>query len=164
MRENERIIKAAMVGGVTAALFYSIPFLNFINCFCCVGIMAGGMFALYYYDKSLGMKEYLSTAIAVTIGIASGLLGAFISLMIEWFIYLRFGHWELEFLRNIINNMEEVPAYIEEMVGQIESELQMGFYWGAILFRNLLLMPIFCLFGSLIIRVFLNKNRIHENL
>ena len=110
------------------------------------------------------MKEYLSTAIAVTIGIASGLLGAFISLMIEWFIYLRFGHWELEFLRNIINNMEEVPAYIEEMVGQIESELQMGFYWGAILFRNLLLMPIFCLFGSLIIRVFLNKNRIHENL
>ena len=162
MRENQRIITAAVVGGSLAAFFYSIPFINFINCFCCIGIMTGGMFALYFYDKSLGMKEYLTTAIAVTIGIASGLFGSFISLLIEWIIYLEFGHWELEFLQNIIDNMEEVPTYIENMVGQIENELQMRFYWGAILFRNLLLMPIFCLFGSLAIRVFLNKNRIYE--
>jgi len=66
------------------------------------------MFALYYYDKSLGVRTYLSTAIAVTIGIASGLLGAFLSLLIEWIIYLQFGHWELEFLQNIIDNMDEV--------------------------------------------------------
>jgi hypothetical protein len=84
--------------------------------------------------------------------------------LIEWIIYLQFGRWEIEFLRNIIDNMDEVPPYIEDMVEQIESELQMGFFWGATVFRNLLVMPIFCLLGSLIMRVFLNKDRIYEKL
>ena len=160
MQENQRILIAASMGGTLAALLYSIPFINFVNCFCCIGIMSGGMFALYYYDKRLGLRTYLSAAVAVTIGIASGLLGAFLSLLIEWIIYLQFGHWELEFLQNIIDNMDEVPSFIEDMVREIENELQMGFYWGAILFRNLLLMPIFCLLGALIMRVILNKDRI----
>ena len=61
-----------------------------------------------------------------------------------------------------MDNMDEVPSFIEDMVSDIENELQMGFYWGAILFRNLLLMPIFCLLGALIMRVILNKDRIYE--
>jgi hypothetical protein len=160
--ENQRIIIAGIVGGSIAAIFYSIPFLNFVNCFCCIGIMTGGVVALYYFDRSLDSREYLSPAIAITLGIASGIIGAFISLVIEWFVYQNFGHWELELLQDMMNNMEEVPTYIEELMVEIESELQKGFNWGAILFRNLILMPVFCLIGSLIMRVLLNKNRVFE--
>jgi hypothetical protein len=157
--DNQRIITAGFVGGLVAAAMNSIPILNFINCFCCAGIMLGGAVALVYYDRSFTLREYINPATALTVGITTGLFGAFISLGIDYIIYLNFGHWQIEFMYDLLEGMEEVPLALEEMVYELEQELEGGFIWGSILFRNLLLMPLFCLIGALIIRVFINKNR-----
>jgi hypothetical protein len=157
--DNQRIIAAGFVGGLVAAALNSIPLLNFINCFCCAGIMFGGAVALVYHDRSYAVREYINPATAVTVGITAGLFGAFISLGIDYIIYLNFGHWEIEFMYDILEAMEEVPPAIEDMLSELETELQAGFIWGSILFRNLLIMPLFCLIGALIVRVFINKNR-----
>ena len=161
--DNQRIMAAGFVGGLVAAALNSIPILNFINCFCCAGIMLGGAVALIYYDRSFTVREYINPATAVTVGIAAGLFGAFISLGIDYVIYLNFGHWELDFMYDILDAIEEVPPVIEEMLYELEQDLQAGFIWGSLLFRNLILMPIFCLIGAVIIRVFINKNR-EENI
>jgi hypothetical protein len=60
---------------------------------------------------------------------------------------------------DILDAIEEVPPAIEEMLYELDQDLQAGFIWGSLLFRNLILMPIFCLIGAVIIRVFINKNR-----
>jgi hypothetical protein len=157
--DNQRIMAAGFVGGLVAAALNSIPILNFINCFCCAGIMLGGAVALIYYDRSFTVREYINPATAVTVGITAGLFGAFISLGIDYVIYINFGHWELDFMYDILDAIEEVPPAIEEMLYELEQDLQAGFIWGSLLFRNLILMPIFCLIGAVIIRVFINKNR-----
>jgi len=157
--ENQKIIMAGLIGGIVTGALNSIPLLNFINCFCCLGIMLGGSVALFYYDRSFLMNDYISPALAITLGITSGLIGAFVSLFIDWIIYLNFGHWELEFMRNVMDNMDEVPQVLDEIFYELEDELKYGFIWGSILLRNLLLMPVFCLIGSLITRVILNKKR-----
>ena len=157
--DNQRIMAAGFVGGLVAAALNSIPILNFINCFCCAGIMLGGAVALIYYDRSFTVREYINPATAVTVGITAGLFGAFISLGIDYVIYINFGHWELDFMYDILDAIEEVPPAIEEMLYELEQDLQTGFIWGSLLFRNLILMPIFCLIGAVIIRVFINKNR-----
>ena len=157
--DNQRILSAGFVGGLVAAALNSIPVLNFINCFCCAGIMLGGAVALIYFDRSYTIREYISPATAVTLGITAGLFGAFISLGIDYIIYINFGHWEIEFLYGLLDGMEEVPPALEEMLYELEQELQAGFIWGSILLRNLILMPIFCLIGSVITRVYINKNR-----
>ena len=161
--DNQRIMAAGFVGGLVAAALNSIPILNFINCFCCAGIMLGGAVALIYYDRSFTVREYINPATAITVGITAGLFGAFISLGIDYVIYLNFGHWELDFMYDILDAIEEVPPVIEEMLYELEQDLQAGFIWGSLLFRNLILMPIFCLIGAVIIRVFINKNR-EENI
>jgi len=157
--DNQRIITAGFIGGLVAGALNSIPFLNFINCFCCLGIMLGGAVALIYYDKTFAIQEYISPATAITVGIAAGLFGAFISLFMDWFIYLNFGHWEIKFIQRILENMDEVPPVLEEVMYELEKELESGFIWGSLLFRNLLIMPVFCLIGSLITRLIINKNR-----
>jgi len=157
--DNQRIMAAGFVGGLVAAALNSIPILNFINCFCCAGIMLGGAVALIYYDRSFTVREYINPATAVTVGITAGLFGAFISLGIDYVIYINFGHWELDFMYDILDAIEEVPPAIEEMLYELEQDLQAGFIWGSLLFRNLILMPLFCLIGAVIIRVFINKNR-----
>jgi hypothetical protein len=157
--DNQRILSAGFVGGLVAGALNSIPVLNFINCFCCAGIMLGGAVALVYYDRSFAIREFIPPATAVTIGITAGLFGAFISLGIDYIIYINFGHWEIEFLYDILEAMDEVPSALEEMLDELEQELQAGFIWGSILFRNLILMPIFCLIGAVLTRIYINKNR-----
>ncbi|MCK4559897.1 MAG: hypothetical protein KAV45_08955 [Calditrichia bacterium] len=157
--DNQRIMAAGFVGGLVAGALNSIPILNFINCFCCAGIMLGGAVALIYYDRSFTVREYINPATAVTVGITAGLFGAFISLGIDYLIYINFGHWELDFMYDVLEAIEEVPPVIEEMLYELEQDLQAGFIWGSLLFRNLILMPIFCLIGAMITRVYINKNR-----
>ena len=157
--DNQKIIMAGIIGGVVAGTLNSIPVLNFINCFCCLGIMLGGAAAMIYYDRSFLAQDYINPALAVTLGITSGLIGAFASLFFDYIIYLNFGHWELAFMQDMMDNMDEIPAVLDELFYELENELKYGFIWGSILLRNLLLMPVFCLFGALITRVLLNKNR-----
>jgi len=157
--DNQRIMAAGFVGGLVTAILNSIPILNFVNCFCCAGIMLGGAVSLIYYDRSFSVREYVTQATAVTLGITTGLFAAFISLGIDYIIYINFGHWEIEFLYDLLEGMDEVPPAIEEMIYEIEQELQAGFIWGSILFRNLILMPIFCLIGAFLTRLYINKKR-----
>ena len=121
--------------------------------------MLGGAVALIYHDRSFPTKEYINPALAVTIGITSGLFGAFISLFLDWFIYINYGHWEIEFMQELMDNMEEVPPVMDELFYELENELKSGFLWWSVLLRNLLLMPVFCLLGSLITRLIINKDR-----
>jgi hypothetical protein len=157
--ENRVIINAGLAGGFVAALLNAIPFLNFINCFCCAGIMLGGAFGLYYYDRQGFHKEYISTATAVTVGLVSGIMAAFISLFLEWMIYHTFGDWQLEMAKNIVEQMDEVPLYIEEMMTELEKSMGYGFLWASVFFRNVVVLPVFCLTGSLIMRIILMRNR-----
>jgi hypothetical protein len=160
--ENRRIVNAGFTGGFVAALLNALPFLNLVNCFCCAGIMLGGAVGLFYYDRQGGHREYLSTANAVTVGLVTGIIGAFISLAIEWMIYQSFGDWQLEMARNIIDQMEEVPIYIEEMMAELEKAAGYGFMWASVFFRNVVILPIFCLTGSLIMRIILLRNRTRD--
>jgi len=106
--ENQRIIMAGIAGGSVAAFLNATPFLNLINCFCCIGILLGGAAGLFYYDRLVRDQEYITTATAVPVGLTCG-------------------------------------SY--------------GYMWTSVFFRNILILPIFCLAGSLLMRIYLIKNR-----
>ena len=163
--ENQKLINSAIVGGTVSALLFSVPFINMINCFCCAGIMLGGAVALVYYDRSFEIREFISPASALTVGLVSGLAGAFISIFIDWIIFSMFGNWELELI-NILNDsladMPELAETMDDLMYEIETEASKGFYFGRVLIelvRNLILLPIFSVAGALIARIFINKNR-----
>jgi len=163
--ENQRLINSAIIGGTVSALLFSVPFINMINCFCCAGIMLGGAVALVYYDRSVEIREIISPATALTVGLVSGLAGAFISIFIDWLLFSVFGNWELELI-NILNeslgDMPEMAEAMDELLYEMETEALKGFYFGRVLMglvRNLILLPIFSVGGALIARIFINKNR-----
>ena len=162
--DNQRIYSAAIIGGSVSAIMFSVPFLNMINCFCCIGIMSGGVVGLLYYHQSFEIKEFISPANAITIGLAVGIAGAFISVLMTWVIYLMFGNWELEFLKKISDSVQDVPemtGVFDDMLNEVEQESYKGMYLGRLLIelvRNLIIIPIFAMAGSLITRIFINKN------
>ncbi len=156
--ENQKIVSAAVVGGLTAALLTTTPIVNLVNCLCCAGIIFGGALGMFYYARLNPEPELISPPTAVTVGIVTGLFGAFFAVGLEFIFYEMFGPWQIEFARDIIAQMEEVPAYLEDMLYDIENQVAAGFNWGAVLLENLIVLPVFCLIGALIARVFINKN------
>jgi hypothetical protein len=157
--ENRRLLISGLIGGFATAVLSSIPFVNFINCFCCLGILLGGVLALWYYDHSSGITNYIGLAQAVTIGITAGIIGAFISMLIGWIVYLKYGHWDIRFLQSLLERMEEIPEYTEDLLQELEAQTSAGFKWTSLLLSNLIIYPLFCLMGSLLTRLFLNKKR-----
>lgn len=157
--ENRDIISAGIVGGLISAITFTIPFVNFINCFCCMGIMSGGAVALIYYDRNQPEKLAVSNANAITLGLSSGLIGAFIALFSEWLIYQLFGDWQLDVMKQAMWNMEEVPQLLDDLLAEAEQQAAIGFNGFAIILRNLILFPLFCVFGALITRLFVNRKR-----
>jgi len=155
--ENKRILLSGLLGGFITAIFSAVPYLSFINCFCCLGIMLGGMVALWYFDHSSGSAHIITSAQAVTIGITTGIISAFISLFISWMVYLKLGNWELRFLTTLLQQMEDVSIDMEDLLQKLEEQAAAGFIWTSTLLTNLFIHPLFCLIGALLARLFLNK-------
>ncbi len=145
--ENRNILLAGFIGGSVTAIFSSIPYLNFINCFCCIGIMLGGATALVSYNRLSAAINDISMPLAITIGITAGLMGAFLSLLLSWIVYLQLGHWDIRMLQSMVEQMEEVPQQLEEALQLLEDRAARGFDWAPTLFSNLLMFPLFCLAG-----------------
>ena len=110
----------------------------------------------------MNVQDELTAALSILLGITTGLMGAFLSLIADWLIYLLFGYWEFELARQLIDNMDEVPTYLEEMISEFDSQKVHGFIWAGPLLTNLFVMPLFCIAGSLITRVFLNNQKFKQ--
>lgn len=49
--QNPSMLKATAIGGLLFGIAGAIPLVNFINCFCCALIVAGGFAAAFIYSK-----------------------------------------------------------------------------------------------------------------
>jgi len=156
--DNQRIISSSVVGGLTAALLSTTPIINLINCICCAGVIFGGAIGMFYYSRLNPEPELITPPSAVTVGIVTGLFGAFFAVSLEWIFFEMFGPWQIEFVKDILQQMDEVPVYLEDMLYEIETQIASGFNWGTILLENLIILPVFCLIGAMIARVFINKS------
>jgi hypothetical protein len=157
--DNPLLYRSALLGGVTAALFDAIPFLNFINCLCCLGIAIGGVVAVFYYRLySDDSNESLPMPVIVQLGLMSGIIGALFSFTFQYIVFLMVGNWQIEMLKNLMDNMEEIPAIWEDLYDQLQNvEDFQNFAGFAILIRSLIIFPIFTFVGALITNKVLDK-------
>ncbi len=77
---------AALIGGTIIAVMLKIPYLNYINCLCCAGILAGGFFGAFFYKT----RNPLDTKSGALIGLFSGLVGGVLSTLISIVLYVVF--------------------------------------------------------------------------
>ena len=69
----------ALYGGIIMALVSSIPFISFINCFCCAGIILGGFLAVFFYKNNMTPESPpLNAGDSMVVGLLSGFIGAVI--------------------------------------------------------------------------------------
>ena len=156
--DNQQMIQAAILGGIVAALTDALPFLNLINCLCCLGIAAGGVVAVLYLRSMNPGKIFIMPEI-IQIGLFSGLAGAFISFGFHYIIFQMIGNWQVEWISNMIEEMDEIPAVWEDLYTQLKSPEMQYFAGFSILIRSLIIFPVFTFLGALFTNRVLTKQQ-----
>ncbi len=146
---NLRLKQAAVLGGITAALTDTVPFLNLINCLCCLGLAAGGVVAVLYLYSNDSEKRTFSLPELIQIGLWTGITGALFAFAFHYIVFQILGNWQVEWISNMIENMEEIPPMWEDIYQELQSPEMQGFAGMAILIRSLILFPIFTFLGAL---------------
>ncbi len=154
---NQETTHAVLLGGMVAALTDALPYLNLINCLCCLGIAAGGAAAVLYL-KSLDKDRVFVLPEIIQLGLLTGLAGAFFSFAFHYIMFRVIGNWQIEWITNMIENMEEIPPIWNEMYEQLKSPEMQGFAGMSILIRSLIMFPVFTFLGALLTnRVLMKK-------
>lgn len=158
MQNKPTKVLASLYGGIVIATISSVPGLNLINCFCCAGIMLGGLFAVFIYSRQLTPETLpLTAGDGVLLGALSGVIAAFLSLLLHLVVYALFGNIAERIIYDIVRSILDaanVPAEISEMFDErFQEALERGLtplFLFFSLIQNLVLYVLFGLFGGLI--------------
>ncbi|MBC8184759.1 hypothetical protein H8E88_27005 [candidate division KSB1 bacterium] len=144
MQEKPDKIKPALFGGLTIAIISTVPVINFINCFCCAGVILGGLLSVHFYNKSLAELAdiELTYADGITLGLMSGAIGAVIGTLFSSVI----GTNIQQSIQKMMEYSSDLPPEFEEALDML-GQHQEGF---ALIALGLMMSLIInCIFGML---------------
>ena len=149
---------ASLYGGLVIATISSVPGLNLINCLCCAGIMLGGLVAVFIYSRELTPEMLpLTAGDGVLLGALSGVMAAFLSLLLHLVVYALFGNIAERIIYEIVHSIFDatnVPAEVSQMFDEkFREALERGLtplFLFLSLIQDLVLYTLFGLLGGLI--------------
>jgi hypothetical protein len=115
----------ALYGGIIMAILSSVPFLSFINCLCCAGILLGGFFAVFFYKNNFTPDTIpFTSGDCAAVGALAGLFGAIGGTILSTVFLMLFGNIMGEMMSDWLMNMNiDIP---EEAWRAIEESMNMA--------------------------------------
>ncbi len=142
--QRPRMLMPALIGGLLSGVLSAIPF---VNCLCCVWVIAGGFLAAYLLSKE--SPDSLTTGDGVIVGIFAGITGS----IVDTIVSLPFDALmrNSEFWRSLLNKVSE---YAQDLPAEMQGLLESGPFSGPVSISWMLLglvfsMVIFSVFSAL---------------
>ncbi|MBN2012416.1 hypothetical protein JW960_24015 [candidate division KSB1 bacterium] len=154
MNQKPDKLVPSLIGGAIIAGISAIPGLNFINCFCCAGIVIGGYFAVFFYVRNLPDDYPLTYSDGALLGILAGVFGAVLSTLLTLIIGF-----------NIDQMMDQISQYMGKVPSDMENIMELlkensNLFLMATLAMGLVTDILFGLLGGIIGISILGKKRI----
>jgi len=142
----------ALYGGIIMGVISAIPFINFINCLCCAGILLGGFLAVMFYKNTFTPGTSPFTAgDCLAVGALAGVVGAVVDTVLSLMFLTMFGNIAEQYILDIIQNMDlQIPEEFYGMFEEAIREQMAGFAIITNFFLALILDSLFGLLGGLI--------------
>lgn len=131
MQNRPQKFLPALYGGIAIATISNVPGLNLLNCFCCAGVIAGGLVAVYFYNRELTADmPPLTAGDGVLVGGLAGIIAAFLSLILYLGIYVLFGDITQRILYEVFRSIMESTDLPEELADAIDEAMQVALEQG----------------------------------
>jgi hypothetical protein len=147
-------VLSALYGGLIMGIISGVPFLNFINCCCCAGIMLGGFLAVFFYTNDIKPDmPPLSSNDALAVGALAGVFGAVVASLLEGAVLLAFGNLAGKTIADIITEIYGRAGVLDQLPPQALDQLQSLenlSFTPLMVLRAFIVHPLFGLIGGLI--------------
>jgi hypothetical protein len=147
-------VLSALYGGLIMGVISGVPFLNFVNCCCCAGIMLGGFLAVFFYKNDIKPDmPPLSSSDALAVGALAGVFGAVVSSVLEGAVLLAFGNLTGKTIADLITEIYGRTGALDQLPPQALDQLHALEYMKftpLMVVRAFILHPLFGLIGGLI--------------
>ncbi len=148
----------SLYGGIVIATISSVPGLNLINCFCCAGIILGGLVSVFFYSRELTAEmPPLTAGDGVLLGGLAGVIATFLSLLLHLVLYALFGNIAEQLAYDLFQRILEFSNTPPETAELVERALREALEHGLTPFiliihlvQNLFLYTLFGLLGGLL--------------
>lgn len=157
MEERPDKLGPALIGGVVIGIISAVPVINLINCFCCAGVILGGMIAVRQYQQRLGAME-ISSSEGVTLGLMAGASGALFSTILTSMITGGVKHQ----IDQILEHSSKLPPEIEDALIQVQNLGGEMFFIIVGLVFSLIIYSIFGIIGGLIAVSILKRRQLPQ--
>jgi len=154
MPERPSKFLPALYGGIIMGVISAVPFLNFLNCLCCAGVMIGGLMSVFFFKKDLtSSMPPLTSNDALQLGALAGVFGAVVGTLLHAITVTTVGNVGAETVMQILRGMgDQIPPdvldQIERSVEQSGGMSGLSIVWT--FFTSIILYPLFGLLGGLI--------------
>ena len=142
----------ALYGGLIIGLVSSIPFVSFVNCFCCAGVLFGGFLSVMFYKNNFtpDTPPFTSGDCAL-VGLLAGVIGAVVSTACSLLFTLIFGDLAMKFLLDFLRHSNiQLPANVLDQLETAMAEKLTVFHIVTNFFFAGIIYMIFGLLGGLI--------------
>ncbi len=155
MAEKPSKLMPALYGGIIMGLISGIPFLNFVNCLCCAGVMFGGFMAVFFYKKDLGPDmPVLTNSDGIALGALAGLFGAIFASVLTAIFFFTIGNVSAEATYKLVLSIYDSIGILDKMppeaIEQMESSMMEGGLSPTTIITSFVINPLFGLIGGLI--------------
>lgn len=162
MLEKPSKQRPILLAGLVIAAVSGLPGLSLINCCCCAGIIFGGAFAAYLYQKEFRPEHPpIESSDALVVGLLAGLVGAAGATILTALIALATGPLESELVANIVEKVLDrlvesgsIPSSVaDDAMQQMEESMENSLTFGGMIagfFFNVVIFPIFGMLGGLV--------------
>jgi hypothetical protein len=101
----------ALYGGIIMALVSTIPFISFVNCLCCAGIMLGGFLAVFFYKNNFTPDTPpFTSGDCMIVGLIAGNIGAVAASFLSLLFLKLFGNVMLDAIMDWLRQMNvDIP-------------------------------------------------------
>ncbi|MGB2959426.1 MAG: hypothetical protein WBD30_11110 [Bacteroidota bacterium] len=155
MPEKPSKLMPALYGGIIIGIISGIPYVNFVNCLCCAGVLFGGFMAVFFYNKDLTpAMSPLTSGDSIQLGALAGLIGAIVGSVITGLIMVTVGNVAGEAMYEMLMSFYETVGILDLMPPEAVDGMYEGMTKAELdpmtIVMSLIIDPLFGLLGGLI--------------
>ncbi len=164
MKNSSAYFRPALFAGFILSVINFAPGLNLVNCFCCAGLLFGGVLAVLFYRMDLQEDKTIMNIDGFYLGLWTGIFAAGFETVLDITIGPYIADIKFRMLENMMKRMlggMQIPADLMSQLSQaIAAAKRPGLLETLTSFVMIVIVySIFTIFGALLTSAFIQKRK-----
>jgi hypothetical protein len=164
MKNNSVYFRPALFAGLILSIINFVPGLDLINCFCCAGLLFGGVLAVIFFKMDLPEEQPIMNVDGFYLGLWTGIFGAGFETVLDITIGPFIADVKLRMIENLIKRLFgsiQIPSDLMDQLTQAIAAAKRPALVDTLLsfFLIVVIYSIFTIFGALLASAFIQKRK-----